>query len=578
LYFTDSDTLFAVKDRDGNIVFAVFPDGAKVYVNESLKGSLGGFAVSGRTANKATESDYFFVSSDSTRIYIKDSISEKAGIGGFAVSGRTTAKTGFNEYFSISGADTSQLVIINPSEPRLIWYPKSEAFLVGRVIIEHPDSIGMNSISTGFESKAIGDWSQAFGFKSLARGDYSTAIGKNAVANGLNSFAFGNSAFAYSDDAYAIGSGAIAIGDKSFAFGSVGVDTLGNFTDNPKAIGDYSFALGLGTKSTGLASTSIGANNFSSGNFSSSYGFSSTASGERSIAIGMYAISSGYGSTSIGYRSNASGPFAFAGGLGSTSEGYSSVSIGANCHALGSRSIAMGDGSIADGYGSVAIGKSNEALTGYDYALGIYNTADGGNSYALGKYCTTDNKEGSLVFNLVSGKQSLKPSRAFEMNFKAENGFRFFANADTLESRIFAINPTGNIGIGIKIPHYKLDVDGSINITGSYLIDAKNGNFADYVFSDSYNLESIEEHAAFMWKNKHLPSLRSADELKNTTYSITERNEQMLEELEKAHIYIEQLNSKITQLEFDNKNLLEKLNKQDKDIALIKSFIELKEK
>jgi trimeric autotransporter adhesin len=37
LYFTDSDTLFAVKDREGNIVFAVFPDGAKVYTTHRFK-------------------------------------------------------------------------------------------------------------------------------------------------------------------------------------------------------------------------------------------------------------------------------------------------------------------------------------------------------------------------------------------------------------------------------------------------------------------------------------------------------------------------------------------------------------
>ena len=52
-YFTDSDTLFAVKDRNGNIVFAVFPDGVKVYVNETTKGTVGGFAVSGRSPTKA---------------------------------------------------------------------------------------------------------------------------------------------------------------------------------------------------------------------------------------------------------------------------------------------------------------------------------------------------------------------------------------------------------------------------------------------------------------------------------------------------------------------------------------------
>ena len=36
LYFTDSDTLFAVKDRAGNIVFAVYPNPSTDYVKFSL--------------------------------------------------------------------------------------------------------------------------------------------------------------------------------------------------------------------------------------------------------------------------------------------------------------------------------------------------------------------------------------------------------------------------------------------------------------------------------------------------------------------------------------------------------------
>ncbi|HAN18169.1 MAG TPA: hypothetical protein DCQ24_05790 [Bacteroidales bacterium] len=93
LYFTETDTLFAVKDHDGNIVFAVFPDGAKVYVNETAKGNIGGFAVSGRTSNKAgVEVEYLRVTSDSTRVYVNDTSTLKGNIGGFAVSGRTSSK------------------------------------------------------------------------------------------------------------------------------------------------------------------------------------------------------------------------------------------------------------------------------------------------------------------------------------------------------------------------------------------------------------------------------------------------------------------------------------------------------
>jgi len=108
------------------------------------------------------------------------------------------------------------------STPQLLWYPKKEAFLAGRVLIASPDSVGLNSTSLGYHSMAKGGWSQAFGYRSVASGTYSTAIGNLALATMPNSFAFGNNAKATSSDSYAFGSGAEATGAYSFAFGSAG--------------------------------------------------------------------------------------------------------------------------------------------------------------------------------------------------------------------------------------------------------------------------------------------------------------------------------------------------------------------
>ena len=107
--FTENDTLFAVKDKDGNIVFAVFPDGAKVYVNTESKGTVGGFAVSGRSPTKATEEDYFKVTPDSTRVWINEDTT-KGSVGGFAVSGRSPTKGIVNDYF-ISTADSTRIYV-----------------------------------------------------------------------------------------------------------------------------------------------------------------------------------------------------------------------------------------------------------------------------------------------------------------------------------------------------------------------------------------------------------------------------------------------------------------------------------
>ena len=112
--FTVSDTLFAVKDKNGNIVFAVFPDGAKVYVNSGVKGSVGGFAVSGRNPAKAAiEEDYLKVTPDSTRVWINESV--KGKVGGFAVSGRNPAKGITSDYF-VSTSDSTRVYINDTSK------------------------------------------------------------------------------------------------------------------------------------------------------------------------------------------------------------------------------------------------------------------------------------------------------------------------------------------------------------------------------------------------------------------------------------------------------------------------------
>ncbi len=109
IYVTDTDTLFAVKDRNGNVVFAVYPDGAVVYVNETTKAKVGGFAVSGRNPSKSTEETYMVVTADSTRIYVNQPQS-KAKVGGFAVSGRNPSKSIEEEYLVVT-ADSTRIYV-----------------------------------------------------------------------------------------------------------------------------------------------------------------------------------------------------------------------------------------------------------------------------------------------------------------------------------------------------------------------------------------------------------------------------------------------------------------------------------
>lgn len=109
IYSAGTDTLFVVKDYDGNVVFAVYPDGVMVYVNETAKGKIGGFAVSGRNPAKETEENYMVVTADSTRVYVNQPL-KKGKIGGFAVSGRNPAKAIEEDYLVVT-ADSTRIYV-----------------------------------------------------------------------------------------------------------------------------------------------------------------------------------------------------------------------------------------------------------------------------------------------------------------------------------------------------------------------------------------------------------------------------------------------------------------------------------
>jgi len=90
----------------------------------------------------------------------------------------------------------------------------------------------------------------------------------------------------------------------------------------------------------------------------------------------------------------------------------------------------------------------------------------------------------------------------------------------------------------------RADVAG-FQVFGSLRVNGTGVNVPDYVFRPGFEIESIEEHAESMWSESHLPALSPAAE--GGDFEVAKTTMGMLEELEKAHIYIEQLNDRISQ-------------------------------
>jgi len=471
--FGENDTLFVVKDNAGYPVFAVFPDGAKVFVDQTAKGKVGGFAVSGRTSTKFTQEDYFYITPDSARIYLNEPA--KGKVGGFAVSGRTSTKGPLKDYFHISSQTSAE--VINPSEPRVLWYPNKEAFLVGRVLVEHPDSVGLNSLSTGYESKAIGNYSQALGYQSRAFGDYSSAIGYQAMASntnafafgsyaqalGENSFAFGEDAEAHSSESYSFGRGAKSYGYRSFAFGSSGVDSSGAATGVTQAKGNYSFAIGQGSV-TGIDLADCPPKPPKYPGTQEEY-WKIYYSGEGAVAIGVgdsslasYATTLGYyntasyGSVALGYKNKSYGMrSAILGGYSNIVNSSSSVIAGGHGHQIdapyagilgGTDNKVHSDaawGVIGGGYRNEIYGSTSTIVNGtYNIATGALSTVIGSRNNAY-SWCET-----------VIGRYNDYDATGNPDNWEDTDHLFVIGNgtADDERSNAMVVLKNGKIGIG----------------------------------------------------------------------------------------------------------------------------------
>jgi hypothetical protein len=96
--------LFVVRNNNGQIIFAVYNEGVRIYVDDGLaKGTAkGGFAIGGFGTAKGPSQEYFRVTRDSTRVYVNQ-LAKGATKGGFAIGGFNPSK----------GQDTTNYMNIN---------------------------------------------------------------------------------------------------------------------------------------------------------------------------------------------------------------------------------------------------------------------------------------------------------------------------------------------------------------------------------------------------------------------------------------------------------------------------------
>ncbi|MBN1597901.1 MAG: hypothetical protein JW894_06365, partial [Bacteroidales bacterium] len=75
-------------------------------------------------------------------------------------------------------------------------------------------------------------------------------------------------------------------------------------------------------------------------------------------------------------------------------------------------------------------------------------------------------------------------------------------------------------------------------------VNVKMDNLADYVFNEDYILKSLTEVEEFISKNKHLPEVPSASEVKENGMDIAEMNNLLLKKIEELTLYVIKLEKK----------------------------------
>ena len=196
--------LFVVKNKNGQIVFAVYNEGVRVYVDDGKKSSKGGFAVGGFGSEKAVSQNLLTVSRDSVRIYVDETVA-KGSKGGFAVGGFNEAKGTVNEFMFL----TPENYFIGHSSGQLVTtgvYNSTLGFESGKSLTE-----GKNNIFIGYNSGYYNDIgsSNVFigkdaGYSNLD-GDYNIFIGRGSGednTSGWSNIILGDYAGSYNTTGY----------------------------------------------------------------------------------------------------------------------------------------------------------------------------------------------------------------------------------------------------------------------------------------------------------------------------------------------------------------------------------------
>ena len=350
----DTDPIFVVRNKIGQIVFAVYQSGVRVNVEQTavIKGAKGGFAVGGLTSkNTIDPPEYFRIYPDSARIYLKPS---KGAKGGFAVGGLTSkGKSNSDQFLNL----TTENYFIGHEAGKSITTGLYNSFFGYQAGLSN--TAGRSNIFIGYQSgySNIGDVLGTTGHLNIFVGNQSGFSNTTGLGNiflgeqsGFQNTEGSRDVFigVQSGQANLSGLYNVFIGYQSGCFNTKGSRNvlLGNAAGFHNTEGQSNIMIGDGAgwdNSTGSGNVFIGGNTGASNNTGAGNVFLGVESGYYNIG--------GHDNTFLGKSSGFS-----------NGEGFSNVYIGDHCgerNVIGDNNVLLGSyagGNYTSGSTNVMIG------------------------------------------------------------------------------------------------------------------------------------------------------------------------------------------------------------------------------
>jgi trimeric autotransporter adhesin len=156
----------------------------------------------------------------------------------------------------------------------------------------------------------------------------------------------------------------------------------------------------------------------------------------------------------------------------------------------------------------------------------------------------------------------------------------FWTTADGTASTTerMRIDSVGNVGIGTTAPSERLHVAGNIRATGSIFSQpSPETEIPDYVFEPDYKLMSVDELQQYLEREKHLPKMPNAAEIKEKGLNISDFQMKLLEKIEELTLYTVQQAKELKDKDAAINSLSVQLQARDGAISTLNARLALKD-